>query len=196
MSAHAGFEVAIGGGDESHVGVDDLLAADARELAVLEHVQQLGLQPQRHLADLVEEERALVGRLELAGLLAIGAGERALLVAEQLGLEQLARQGGAVHLQELLAGTRRRLVESARDDLLAGAALARRSTVVFVLATFEIRSRIGCILLLVQRAIRGSIIACSLHSVVSTAQLSTVCREMQRMCQGLTHTMITVITST
>jgi len=49
---------------------DDLLAADARELAVLEHVQELGLQPQRHLADLVEEERALVGRLELAGLLA------------------------------------------------------------------------------------------------------------------------------
>jgi len=41
MSAHAGFEVAIGGGDEPHVGVDDLLAADARELAVLDTCSSL-----------------------------------------------------------------------------------------------------------------------------------------------------------
>src|SRR5690348_10769211 len=40
----------------------------------------------------------------------------------------------------------------------------RRSTVVLVPATFETRSRIGCILLLVQRAIRGSVISCSLLS--------------------------------
>jgi glutamyl-tRNA reductase len=42
----------------------------------------------RHLADLVEEQRAAVGGLEEADLLAIGAGERAALVAEQLALEQ------------------------------------------------------------------------------------------------------------
>src|SRR5438093_9025272 len=58
---HGGLEVAIGGGDEPHVGADDLLAADAGELAVLEHVQELGLEPQRHLPDLVEKERALIG---------------------------------------------------------------------------------------------------------------------------------------
>ena len=33
---------------------------------VLQHVQQLGLQRRLHLADLVEEDRAAVGLLELA----------------------------------------------------------------------------------------------------------------------------------
>ncbi len=39
----------------------------------LEHVQQLGLEPERHLADLVEQEGAPVGQLELARLAAMGA---------------------------------------------------------------------------------------------------------------------------
>ena len=43
-----------------------LAAADARELALLEHAQELRLERQRHVADLVEEERAAGGRLELA----------------------------------------------------------------------------------------------------------------------------------
>ena len=38
----------------------------------------------------------LVGHLELAGLVAVGAGEAALHVAEQLRLEQRLRQAGAV----------------------------------------------------------------------------------------------------
>ena len=41
-------------------------AADALELALLEHAQQLRLQLERQLADLVEEERAAVGQLEAA----------------------------------------------------------------------------------------------------------------------------------
>ena len=58
---------------------------DALHLRALEHAQELGLQRQRQLADLVEEQRAAVGRLEVApACAAIGAGERALLVAEQL----------------------------------------------------------------------------------------------------------------
>ena len=45
---------------------------------------------ERHLADLVEEERAAVGRLRTGPRLSlIGAGERALHVAEQLALEQV-----------------------------------------------------------------------------------------------------------
>ena len=43
-------------------------AADARELALLEHAQELGLHRQRQLADLVEEQRAAVGGLEQADL--------------------------------------------------------------------------------------------------------------------------------
>jgi hypothetical protein len=50
----------------------------------------------RHLADLVEEDGAVVGHLELARLVAIGAREAALHVAEQLRLEQRFGQPRAV----------------------------------------------------------------------------------------------------
>jgi len=53
-----------------------------------------------NLADLVEEDRAAVGQLELAGLLAQGAGEGPLLVAEELGPRAAPRDGPAVHLDE------------------------------------------------------------------------------------------------
>ena len=65
-SATADLEVAVGGGDDADVDADVLAAAEPRELAVLQHLQQLGLQRRAHLADLVEEHRAVVGELELA----------------------------------------------------------------------------------------------------------------------------------
>ena len=43
-------------------------AADALELALLEHAQELHLGHRRELADLVEEQRAAVGQLEAAFL--------------------------------------------------------------------------------------------------------------------------------
>ena len=45
---------------------------------------------ERHVADLVEEQRAAVGVAEGAGAVGRGAGERAPRVAEQLALEQVA----------------------------------------------------------------------------------------------------------
>ena len=66
-------------------------AADAAERLFLEHAEQLGLEGRRHLADFVEEHRALVGLLEQAPLLLARVGERALLVAEHLGFEQRVR---------------------------------------------------------------------------------------------------------
>ena len=62
--------------------------------------RNLACVPSGHLADLVEEDRALVGRLELADLLLGRAGERALLVAEQLAFQQRLGQRGAVEADE------------------------------------------------------------------------------------------------
>ena len=91
---------------------------------LLERAQELDLQLDRHLADLVEEQRAAVGRLELALLVRDRAGERALDVAEQLALEQVLGDRAAVDRDERLAGARRAVVDLARDQLLAGAGLA------------------------------------------------------------------------
>jgi hypothetical protein len=93
-------EVAVGGGDHPHVDPHRALRADRLDLAVLQHPQHLGLGAGRHVADLVEEDGAAVGGDELAGLPPHGAGEAPLLVAEELGLDELLGDRGAVDLDQ------------------------------------------------------------------------------------------------
>jgi hypothetical protein len=88
---HHLLEVAVGGADQPHVDLHRLAAADAFELALLQHAQQLGLEGRRDVADLVEEQRAAVRHLEAALAVAHGAGEGALLVAEEFALQQRSR---------------------------------------------------------------------------------------------------------
>ncbi len=73
--------------------VERLVLADAADLAAFQHPQQLGLHRLGQLADLVEEDRAAVGDFEQAHAVLVGAGERALAMAEQLALDQRLRQG-------------------------------------------------------------------------------------------------------
>ena len=121
---HRGVQVAVGGGDHADVGVHHARAAEAHELALLEHAQQLGLHRRRHLADLVEEQHAAGGLLDAARLGRDGAGERAALVAEELRFEQLVGQRRAVDGDERAVAAPRGVVDEPRDDFLAGARLA------------------------------------------------------------------------
>ncbi len=122
---HLGGEVAVRRRDEPHVDLDGLHPAHPLELLLLEDAEELDLEGGRDVADLVEEERAAVGELEAPLLAADGAGEGALLVAEELGLEERLGEGRAVHLDEGLVGARRLLVKRLGDELLAGAGLAQ-----------------------------------------------------------------------
>ena len=94
--------------------------------ALLQHAQELGLQLGLELADLVEEEGAAVGELDAAAPARGGAGEGALLVAEQLALEQRLAERRAVDRDERARRARAPVVDGARRDLLAGAALAEQ----------------------------------------------------------------------
>ena len=96
-------EVLVRRGDDAHVAAHRVVAADAVELAVGEHAQQARLQVERHVADLVEEQRAAVGLLEAAAPRRLRAGEGAALVAEQLGLEQVLRDRRGVDRDERAA---------------------------------------------------------------------------------------------
>ena len=60
-------------------------------LPLLEDAEQLDLQGGRGGVDLVEEDGAAVGGEEVALLVADGAGEGALDVAEELAFEQASR---------------------------------------------------------------------------------------------------------
>ena len=97
---------------------------DALELAVLEDAQELHLDVGGELADLVQEQRAPVGQLEAADLRPGRPGEGALLVAEQLALDEGRRQGRAVDLDEGPVPARAPVVDGVGQQLLAGARLA------------------------------------------------------------------------
>ena len=111
-------------GDDAHVAAHRHVAADALEHALLQHAQQLHLHGRAHVADLVEEQRAAFGDLEAALARRDGAGERALLVAEQLALEQVGGDRAAVDRHERALAARTEIMDGARDDFLAGAGLA------------------------------------------------------------------------
>ena len=93
-------QIAIGRRDDAGVDLDVALTADAPDLALLQRPQQLRLDGGRDFADLVEEDRAVAGDFEQAGLVAHRARERPAHVSEQLGLQQRLGEGRAVDADE------------------------------------------------------------------------------------------------
>ena len=114
----------MGRRDDPHVDLHRVVAAERLDRPFLQHPQQLGLRRLRQLRDLVEKQRAAVRRLEPAVAAGGGVGERAALVTEQLGFDQGVRERGAVDRHERLRPALAPLVDRARDQLLAGSALA------------------------------------------------------------------------
>ena len=57
-------EVGVGGGNYPHVHAKNIGAAQPLHLALIEKAQQLGLNAQRHIADLVQKQRSRHGRCE------------------------------------------------------------------------------------------------------------------------------------
>ena len=75
---HRLLQIAVGGNDQ-------LGAGEALNGLLLNQLQELGLDMGGQLADLIQEQRAVVGQLDLADLAGGGGpGEGALLIAEQL----------------------------------------------------------------------------------------------------------------
>ena len=122
--ADLGRQILVGRGQHAHVHPHACCPADRLDDLLLQRAQDLGLRLQAHVADLVEKQRAAVGELELAAPIRGGAGERPLDVAEQLALDQLFRNRGAVHLDERPGPPAAHRVNAPGDELLAGAVLA------------------------------------------------------------------------
>src|SRR5438105_4108716 len=76
-------EVLVRRRDHAHVDRDVAHAAHALERPLFEEPQELRLEPERHLGDLVQEDRAAARELEEPLLLLLRVRERALLVAEE-----------------------------------------------------------------------------------------------------------------
>ncbi len=94
--AHRLFETAVGGGDQTKVERNFLMRPDAFHDAFLQDPQQFGLQFGRHLADLVQKQRAPVREFELPCLALLGAGKGTALIAKEGGFEQVFGDRGTV----------------------------------------------------------------------------------------------------
>ena len=85
-------EVPVGGGNDAHVQAHrGVVGADFLQLTGFEEPEQHALHAERHLADLVQEDRAAIAHFELASLVPVRAREAALHMAEQLGFEERLR---------------------------------------------------------------------------------------------------------
>ncbi|MNP36705.1 hypothetical protein D3C76_1301130 [compost metagenome] len=101
---HLPRQIAVGGRNNSDIQGNRLAPTDPLHFPLLQYAQQLGLQPQRHFRDFIEQQGAAIGLLELARLGGDGTGERALLVTEQGRFEHVVRNRRAVDRHERLAG--------------------------------------------------------------------------------------------
>ena len=119
-------EVLMGRTHDPGVDCDRLASADPLDHPLLQESQQLDLKRQRNVADLVEEQCPAMGELDLALGRLDRAGEGALFVAEQFGLEQVFGDRRAIDRDEAAAAAPARLVQAAGEQFLAGPARAEQ----------------------------------------------------------------------
>ena len=116
-------QVAVRGRKNPHVHTVRGVGADAGDLPRLEHPQQFDLRRHRHVANLVEKQRATVGVFELADPVAGGIGERTPHMAEQFTLQNVLAERRAVESHEGLALAGAVLVDGLGHEFLARARL-------------------------------------------------------------------------
>src|SRR5437763_3911322 len=105
--------------DHTHINLQNFVAADARELAVLQHAQQTHLRRQTHLANLIEKERAAIRLFKPAAPSLARIRERALLVAEEFGFKQRLRDRAAVEFDVRALAPLRVVVNQIREQIFA-----------------------------------------------------------------------------
>src|SRR2546426_4255428 len=88
---HLSLEGNVGSGDDPRRHSDRPLAAERLDLSFLQGTQELRLRGEGQVDDLVEEKGPPLGQLELPFLALMRSRERALLITEELRLDQGVR---------------------------------------------------------------------------------------------------------
>src|ERR1700704_3845114 len=118
------FEFLVRGGDDAHIDADRLVRPHRLETLLLENTQHLGLRAQAHVADFVEEQCAPIRLLEFSDFILAGSREAAFDVPEQLGLDQLLGDGGAIYFDKGLIAAKARGVQGASHQLFSRSAFS------------------------------------------------------------------------
>ena len=94
---YLGLQVLVGGGYDSDIDLDILVAADAGEFLLLEDSQNFCLGGEAHVSDFIQEQCAAVSLLELALMLFDSGGKSSLFVSKQFTFNEFGRNGCAVY---------------------------------------------------------------------------------------------------
>ena len=84
-------QLSVCGRNDPNIGFDRRPSSDGCVLAFLENAQQSRLSFHRHIADLIEKQRAALSLLKTAREPCLCSSERTLFVAEQLTFDELTR---------------------------------------------------------------------------------------------------------
>src|SRR5580658_1168822 len=114
---------AVGRRQNSHRDRNVIRTAQPAYFRLLDHAQQLGLRGERHLSDLIEQERPVLGLFETSEAACSGARKRPFFVAEQLTLYKALGQRSAIHGHKRAAASRTQAMNRAGHQFLACAAL-------------------------------------------------------------------------
>src|SRR5437868_1114661 len=118
--SHCPIQFAIRGCYYPHINRDLAGPAHGPHRALLQNAQQLHLHRQRHLADLVEENRSPIGHLEEAPFVLIRSGESSFYISKQFALQQSFGKCATIYGYERVRGARRAYMNRARDQFFAG----------------------------------------------------------------------------
>src|SRR5690606_39818422 len=121
---HFGGKVSIRGGANPHVHSDRRDAADSLEFLVFvrgaNRAEQLPLHLERQGGDLIEKDRAPIGKLETSRSRGDRAFESAFLIPEKLAFHQSRRHDSAIHLNERPIRTFRPTMNLERNEFASG----------------------------------------------------------------------------
>ena len=94
-------KVAVGHRNHPRLDGPGFVSAHPHERAVLQDLQQLGLDANIQAAYLIQEQGPAVSLFQTAALGGMRPGERAFFVSEQFGLDQALRNRRTTHLHQL-----------------------------------------------------------------------------------------------
>ena len=115
-------QIAVGGAEHSNIDGMRNVRTQALDRPLLQHAQQLGLQREGQVADLIDEDRAVVRFFKSSAAALVCAGECAAFVAEQFGVDQCVWERANRKSHKRFICARAQAVDGISNHLLARAA--------------------------------------------------------------------------
>src|SRR5580692_43680 len=111
------FQITMRSHYHPHIHTHRLVATNALHFSFFQHPQQLGLHGQRHIANLIEKNRAVIRLLEFPNMPAARSGERSLLMSEKFRFNQLRWNRRTVQSHKRSRGPRTAFMNRPRHQL-------------------------------------------------------------------------------